>query len=445
MSVAWIERDDDIPLVRFRWILPGGASREARSEEGLTNFALEAARRGSPGRDRLATARWIGEVATHLNIQVQAEQSQVSANVPASRLDEFLVRLPRLFQEADPAPADLESLRRELIEGFELTLENPQSRVGLLWKRSLFGDDSAGHFTAGSPASLASLTAGDLARCRESLCDAPSWLAAGGDVDLDEETLASRVGAPGEPVLSAPAPWPHGGGARLGLWHDPDLSQATILLGWCAPVWSGRDIVVNRLLEKILCSEFTSHLCQDFRQRAGLTYGIGGSHQLTRRGSIFRLRTSTSTQRAPRFVSDLLGALNVFGQGAGTYSVATQEGGEIRRDVVFDSAVLDGVRRKALNSLPFRFHTPQARISRRMEHELFGALPPDPEIYREALESVMPDELALRARHIFAERVPVVAIVDNMKVNGPAYRDLMDWNAILEGESIVCGLNSQKD
>jgi len=445
MNQVLIEQNKEVPLAYFRWIFLEGAASDTRAQEGLNNYALELFRRGSKNKDRRQINQYLAEVCSSVSVQVSDEMSTFAALLPSQSLEAFSNRLVEVVQSCDPNAEEMDDLKKEIVEEQKVSLENPLNLCSYLFRRAFFEDDSYGNFIVGNPSALETFDEALSAKKRNDLLAKQGYLVMGGDVDEGQgQSIATIFNSfsDGSSVGEIYKPYQQLSGPRLALCHDPNQDQATVIVGWSKPRWTHEEYMMAQLLEKMLSREYSSLLCQTFRQRAGLTYGVYGSHRLTLRGSQFVCRYQTASKFAPQFLEDLLTVFDTFSKGEGSFKVRDQDGQTIEGFVDLSNKAIDQCRTKIINSMPFLSYSPQAKLARRLEEIFYDSPVRDEKWMKKRYLEVKSEELQNMSQQLFEKSGFVVAIVDNMEKNGSTYRQIQNWtkvSEILEKKSILCG------
>ncbi|MGE4158114.1 MAG: M16 family metallopeptidase [Planctomycetota bacterium] len=443
MSGIIIERGGGLPVAKVRWIVPSGSVQDPRASEGLTSCAWLSTTRGGRTWSRAQLASQWGGICRGLVLRAHDFDAEMRADVPLDRLTSFAKQWRAVIDDCDPPPQELELLIRDLRGDFALDFEQPESRAAALCRRVLWSGDPMGNFPDGSPASLKGLHGDVMARRRKELHGCGGLLGIAGDVP--DETLAvlqQEMGVPERhPDFFSMARGIAPQGHRLGLWHDATQEQASVSLQWSTGRPEAGELMNLRLAEMLLCSEFSSVLSTEFRQRSGLTYGIHGSHRLHPGGGVFQLRFSTDGAIGPRMLGEVLGALDAFARHLGSFKITDRSGLQRVAQIPWEGQILEDCRLKALNSLPFLVATESDRVARRMEQLQFGTMGTDIEKRARLLKEATPESVVRAAQWLFERQNMAVAVVDNLAERKAGYLALEQWSVVHEDGASLCGLN----
>lgn len=430
-------------MARVRWVVPSGSVRDPRAQEGLTACAWLSTSRGGNQRTRSQLASQWGELCRGFTLRTHDFDVEMRADVPLDRLGDFARMWRAVIIDCNPPLEETELLLRDLRGEFSLDFEQPESRAAALCRRVLWGADPLGNFPDGSPASLKNLSHDKIARRRMELHGSEGVLGISGDVS--DESLAmihEAMGISGiQPNFAMPVACAAASGRRLGLWHDAGQDQASICIQWTTGKPDPENLMALRLAEMMLCSEFSSVLSTEFRQKSGLTYGIHGSHRLRPDGGVFQLRFSTEGTIGPRMLGEVLGAIEAFSRNEGSFKITDRSGASRVASVFWEGSMLEDCRIKALNSLPFLIATEADRVARRMEQMKVGTLGTDISRRDDLLRQVTGASLAGAAQWLFQRQNMSVAVVDNLAGRKEGYLALEQWDAVYEDGAALCGLN----
>ena len=279
-SLLMVEPNHAIPLVHIVVAARGGYSTDPHKRDGLTNLAVELARRGAGKRGRAQIDAALDELGATLEVDTDPDSVRFVGHVLARNLDPFLAILADIVVRPQLDPAELTRTVREIAAQIDESRNDDQALCARFFVRNLYGDHPYGRPAEGTRASLEALTEAEVAaHFRKLFVGRNLVFAAAGDVEPAD--LAARLGrafaglreGPAEKPVPLRTPVPVSGW-RIQLVDKPDRQQAQIMFGHAGPPATDPDFVALQVgLAAFGGHGMTSTLMDEVRTKRGLAYG----------------------------------------------------------------------------------------------------------------------------------------------------------------------------
>jgi zinc protease len=303
-----------LPLVSAQVLVLTGAEADPPGREGLAALTAGLLTRGTRQRSAPALAAAAESLGGTLDSGASWHRSSVGTTVTTPQLGAALALLAEVVRTPAFAPAEIERLRAETLDGITVDRTQPGSVAGLAVQRLLHGSGTYGAPVQGSPASLPRLKRGDVValHSRHYRPD-NAVLVLAGDITLAQaralaERHFGRWRAATRPA-AAPAALPAtaaASGPPLALLDLGDSGQAAVVLALPAPPAGQPDDAAGAVTNAVLGGGYSSRLNQEIRIRRGLSYGAGSALAQRRHGGVLSLQAQTKNESA----AEVLGLLH---------------------------------------------------------------------------------------------------------------------------------------
>lgn len=289
-----------LPVVSLRLVSRAGRWTEAREERGLSGMSAMLARHGTQAWDSAELAR----LQDARGLRVGASGSLDDRVVAVRALSEELpLAVQALTQLARHATFPQDHLDREVdtaVQSLRHRRASPDTVCAEALSARLHPDHPYGHPPA-SEAELRGITAERLRDWQGRRVGPESaLLVAVGDLDAERLVeLAREQLADWEPATLPAAPTPVAPDADRSvlLFDRPASEQATVSLGFTAPVRTDPSWARLRLLCAVLGGGASSRLFLELREKRGLTYGASAGLDAGRYGGDIVVSLACSTER----------------------------------------------------------------------------------------------------------------------------------------------------
>ena len=299
--VAWLVREQTVPLVSLSYAFHGGSSQDEADKAGTANLTADMLDEGAGDLDSKTYHERLEQHAIELRFRVGRDDFHGSLRTLNEHRDEAfdLLRLaltkPRFDADA------LERVRGQEMAALRREITNPGSLASRRWWQIAFPDHPYGRETLGSLDTVQRITAADLHGYVHRVF-ARSQLTVSIVGDIDAKTageLVDRAFAtlPEKDNLKpVPEASPIGLGRRVVI--PLDVPQAVVTFGGPGIARNDPDFMAAYIVNHILGGgSFSSRLYQEVREKRGLAYGVSDSLVWFRRAAVVYGGTATRADR----------------------------------------------------------------------------------------------------------------------------------------------------
>jgi zinc protease len=299
--VAWLVREQTVPLVSLNYAFRGGSSQDDADKPGTANLAADLLDEGAGDLDSRTFHERMENHAIELSFQVGHDYFHGSLRTLNEHRDEafdllgLALTAPRFDAEA------VERVRGQMLSLLRHDSTSPDQLASKSWWQAAFPDHPYGRETKGTLESVPRITAVDMrdylhrAFARDGLVvsivgdiDAK---AAGALIDRAFGKLPAKDNL--KPVADAK---PANLGRRIVI--DLDVPQAVMNFGGQGIARNDPDFMAAYLDNHILGGgSFSSRLYQEVREKRGLAYGVSDSLIWFSHGSVVIGGTATRADR----------------------------------------------------------------------------------------------------------------------------------------------------
>jgi zinc protease len=298
---AWLVEDYTVPIVALNFALEGGSTQDPAGKEGLAELMSGLFDEGAGDLPRAAFQEALDLSGAEISFSAGPDAFYGSLRMLAEdraeafRLLELAVNRPRF--DAEP----LARIRAQMIARIEARANDPDQAASIAWANAIYGDHPYARRDEGTPESLTSITAEDLAAQHKALF-ARDNLVVGVVGAIDAETLKAELdrvfGAlPLTPTLDTVT--------RVEPRLDQEIAvpfpmpQARIRLAYPGIERDDPRFFAAFLMNHVLGGgTFSSRLFDEVREKRGLAYGVGSSLVNRDYSSALMIGTSTRADRA---------------------------------------------------------------------------------------------------------------------------------------------------
>ena len=400
-----------LPLVTVLVLVDAGAVADPEGQDGLAVLTARAIAEGTRSADGAALVERFERLGTALETSADWDAAVLRLTVLRERLEEALALLGEVLVFPTFPEREIERLKQErLAEILQLRAE-PRGLADEMLGRFLYAEDSRYAMPeGGSPASVAKLTSGDVARFyRQRYRPRSTTLIFAGDVTTDDaERLSTRalgrwIGDPVAPVSIAIEP--RFTERRVHLVSRTDAPQSELRVGHMGPPRSHPRYFPATVMNAVLGGLFSSRINLNLREVHAYTYGAFSGFEWRRGPGPWAVSTavrSDVTDAAARETVDEILRIRKQMISLEELSLAT--------------SYLDGV-------FPIRYETTAAIAGALANLHLYD-LPDDYfDTYRARIRAVSAaDVLESAAKDLDPERLQLVVVGDPATVRAPLER-----------------------
>ncbi|HET6565497.1 MAG TPA: pitrilysin family protein, partial [Xanthomonadales bacterium] len=272
-------QDDEVPLVNFSLIIPGGAWLDDADQYGAALGVANMLMQGTARRTPAELEEAIGLLGSSISFTADREQLYLSGTSLQRNLDQTLALVQEILLEPRWDEAEFERLKRQAIAMLTAAEADPNAVAAQAFNRVLYGDSNPyGRQAMGTRESVAALTLDDLkAWYGKNLKPSDAQMQFVGAVEAGK--LAGRLQGLAEnwqgkgPVLVEKALQPAPTGGQVYFIDIPDAKQSTIRAGFRSVNARDLDWVRANFANERLGAGSSARLTQLLRIEKGYTYG----------------------------------------------------------------------------------------------------------------------------------------------------------------------------
>ncbi len=349
----------DFPFVHLTLYFGLGPAQDPPGKEGLTALTARALARGTTQRGRAELEEAIEILGSELLTATQSHAVGVGGAVLSRHLPAFVALLGEVVAQPAFDPDEIEKVKREMIAELEADRDDDGTLARMWFRRLVFAGHPFGHGAAGSPRSLAGITADDV-RAHHARYFGRANLLVGASGDVDQATLqrllddALAALPAGEKVDWTLPPAPHPGGRHVALIDKADRTQAQIVIGHPSLAADDPDFHAVSLGTVAFGGTFTARLMQEIRVKRGLSYGAYARLAAERGQGYYAITAAPEADKAVETLKLMLDEYDRF----------VNEG--------LTDAEIEFARGYTINAFPFTVETAALRTAQAVRNELLG-------------------------------------------------------------------------
>jgi zinc protease len=298
---AWLVEDYTVPIVAMNFAFEGGSTQDPAGKEGLAELMSGLFDEGAGDMPRAAFQEALDLSGAEMSFSASPDAFYGSLRVLAEDRDEAFRLLDLAVNQPRFDPEPLARIRAQMIAGIEARANDPDQAASIAWANAIYGDHPYARRDEGTPETLATITAEDLAAQHKALF-ARDNLVVGVVGAIDAETLKAELDRvfgtlPEAPELDAVT--------RVEPRLDQEIAvpfpvpQASLRLAYPGIERDDPRFFAAYLMNHVLGGgTFSSRLFDEVREKRGLAYGIGSSLVNRDYSSALMIGTSTRADRA---------------------------------------------------------------------------------------------------------------------------------------------------
>jgi zinc protease len=387
------------PAVSLRLIIRAGAAQDPADKSGVASLVAALLDQGTTTKSAEQIASAVDSIGALMGTGAGSDMTSVTAIVMKDSLAFGLDMLSDVARNPKFAPEELERQRQQVLSSLKVGYEDPDYIAGMVFDRLVYGFHPYGKPDTGTPASIASVTRGDLMAFHKAWFGANNAiLAIVGDVS-HEDAFAGAERAFGtwgraENTAAKPtdAPPPT---RRVVVIDRPGAVQTEIRVGNIGLPRRHPDFLALDLAINILGGEGGNRLHRVLRSDRGLTYGASADVRAFKDSGNIVADTDTrseSTAEALRLMVDEIWRLQ-------RQRVSVEELADAQ-------AYLTG-------SFPLTIETPSAIALQILNAVFYGLDLNELQTYRERVNAITPDDIQRVAReYLRPDRLSIVLVGD---------------------------------
>ena len=295
--VAWLVREQAVPLVSLSFTFHGGSTQDEPDKSGTANLAADLLDEGAGDLDGKTYHERLENNAIELNFQVARDNFHGSLQTLNEHRDEAFDLLRLALSAPRFEAAAVERVRGQVLSALQRDTTSPNSLASRRWWEVAFPGHPYGRDSKGTPETVARITADDMRDyVRRAFARNELLISIVGDIDAKAAgALLDRAfaGLPAKndlkPVAEAV---PQGLGRRIVI--DLDVPQAVVDFGGPGLARSDPDFIAGYIVNHIMGGgTFSSRLYREVRENRGLAYGISDNLIWFKRAAVVFGSTAT--------------------------------------------------------------------------------------------------------------------------------------------------------
>jgi zinc protease len=367
LSVLAIE-NHALPIVALTLLAVGaGSAADPQGQAGLAAYTADLLDEGAGGLSATAIAEQEARLGADVDIDVGADDAEISINTLSSTLEPTLDLLTKLITQPTFDAREAERVKGDRSTDLTLRRDRPREVAALMLNAALYGANTPyGHPTAGVSQEFARLGLRDAQKFyRERWQPATLTLVVAGDVESGqlEKSLRGKLGAwQPKPPAAKRAPPPTAAPAKLAqrllLSDRRGAPQSDVRVGLVGPERKDARYFAFEVFRTLLGDGFTSRLMQRLREQLGITYGATADMHWRSSAGPFVIGSAIVSDETARGVAEILKLVD---------GLATDD---------VPAAELDKAKQNMIRALPAEFETNDRTADAFAELALLG-LPDD--------------------------------------------------------------------
>ncbi len=387
------------PAVSVRLIVRAGGAQDPPGKTGVATFAAALLDQGTTTKDAEQIASSIDSIGGALGTGAGSDLTFVNAIVMKDSLAVGLDMVSDVVRHPAFAPQEIERQRQQILSGLKVSYDDPDYLAGVVFDRLVYGTHPYGRPDAGTPASIASITRGDLVAFHKAWFGANNAiLAIVGDVSADEAFAGAEraFGSWERAPNTAPAPQaPPSSRRHVVVIDRPGAVQTEIRVGNIALPRKHPDYLALDLAIKILGGEGGNRLQRVLRSERGLTYGASAD--------------TNALKDAGDIVADTDTRSETTGQ---VLRLIVDEFWRLQRDRVSDRELNDA-QAYLTGSFPLTIETPSAIALQVLNGVFYGLDLNELQTFRDRVNAVTPEDIQRVARlYLHPDKLSIVLVGD---------------------------------
>lgn len=309
-----VAKSSDLPLVTASLVVRTGAWADPQGLAGAMNMTAGMLTEGTKTRGAQEIASQTEALGASLSSGGGQESSSVSLNVMPGKLTEAMAIMADVAKNPAFAAEELERQRSQTLDGLQVAYQSPGQLASFAASPVLFSGTAFGHVPSGTPASLAKLTPGDLAKLHgQYFRPDNAILVLTGDVTPEQGFALAQSAfgdwkAPAGPAPAradvAPTAAPRAVAIDL-----PGTGQAAVTVAKASISRGDPAYYPGIVTNSVLGGGYSARLNQEIRIKRGLSYGANSRLSGLRTTGLFRGVAQTKNESAPQVLDLILAEL----------------------------------------------------------------------------------------------------------------------------------------
>jgi predicted Zn-dependent peptidase len=300
-SKIWLLERHGLPLVTVAVVVPYGSSSESPDKAGLAYATADMLDEGAGDRDALAFSQAIHDLGAQISSTADRDQSVVSLQVLANKLDQALPLLADAIVRPRNDKKDWTRVQSLWNNALKNRAHEPNDVARVVTTLEYYGAKHPyAHPPDGSVTTAKNVQLADVAKWHKTIWrpDQATFVVAG-DVTADQASslLAKAFAGWQAPATPAPPivdPGPPQSGKAMRTFVVDRTDAPQVVMSFAGPGPAVHDASFPRLtmLNIALGGSFTSRLNQNLREDHGWTYGVRSRFNAQRGAGMFVVRAA---------------------------------------------------------------------------------------------------------------------------------------------------------
>ena len=313
-----IVEQHELPLVDVLLQVRSGGESDPAGSPGTASLTAGMLLEGTTTRSALQIADQQAFLGVGMGAGSGWEQSTVTLHAPTAQLDSALALFADVVLHPAIPVADLERVRKMRLTALAQQRDRGPAIADRAYAAALYGADTPyGRPLAGTEASIASLTRGDLMRFYTTVYRPNNaTLLVVGDVTPDDverrakALFGSWTRAEVPVVTASVASTPKA--TTLVIVDKPGAAQSSFRLGGIGAPRNTEDYFALQVLNTLLGGSFSSRLQQNLREKHGYTYGASSAFAMRRSAGPFIATAEVVTAKTDSALVEFLNELRAI-------------------------------------------------------------------------------------------------------------------------------------
>ncbi|RYF93713.1 MAG: insulinase family protein, partial [Caulobacteraceae bacterium] len=312
-----VAQSSALPLVTVDLTVRAGSLFDPDGKAGLASVAADLMSEGAGGKSAVAIAAQTEALGADLSAGAGTEFTSVTLNTLSDKLEASIGLMADVALRPTFDPEELDRLRDQAIDGFQVSLTEPRSVAGYVSAPAVWSGTPLADVT--TPKTLKALSRDDLAafHARWFRPDNAVLVIAGDITPEKAFALAERTfgawKAPAAPLTTAP-PVAAQSNPRLVIVDMPNAGQATVIVAKRAITRDDPRYYPGLVANNVLGGGYSSRLNVEIRLKRGLAYGAGSNLSVRKGSGGFSASTSTKNETAGEALTLLRGEMTRLGE-----------------------------------------------------------------------------------------------------------------------------------
>jgi len=293
----------NLPLLAVELIIRTGSEADPNNLAGTANLTGSLLTKGTEKMSAPEIVNAVESLGGTIFSSGGSDNSNAGVLVMSSKAEPALTILADVVLHPAFKQEELERLRRQLLDGLRVALQQPSSLASYVVGRAVYGDGEYGHAAGGTPESLPAIQRADIVKFYQSYYRPDNAaLIFSGNITLEQgkgyaqqffgEWKTSEVSS-------------HSVNPSLANWKPTDLvvdmpeaGQASVNLTKPAIKRNSADYYSGLVANAVLGNGFSSRLNREIRIKRGLSYGARSSLDMRRDSGAFTASAQTKNESA---------------------------------------------------------------------------------------------------------------------------------------------------